>query len=77
MRSTPKILLMIESSRGAGRKLIAGIADYANHFGPWQFQWEAVGVQGIFRKIRGQRSSVRLSDVFPTRRLRQRSRAKI
>jgi len=52
MRSIPKILLMIESSRESGRKLIAGIADYARYFGPWQFQWEPVGVQGISRKIR-------------------------
>lgn len=52
MSSIPKILLMIESSRESGRKLIAGIADYARHFGPWQFQWEPVGVQGISQKIR-------------------------
>jgi len=52
MSSIPKILLMIESSRESGRKLIAGIADYARHFGPWQFYWEPVGVQGISRKIR-------------------------
>jgi LacI family transcriptional regulator len=51
MRSIPKILLMIESSRESGRKLTAGIADYAHHFGPWQFQWEPVGLQGISQKL--------------------------
>tara|TARA_B110001469_G_scaffold55995_1_gene53949 strand:+ start:3136 stop:4305 length:1170 start_codon:yes stop_codon:yes gene_type:complete len=52
MSSIPKILLMVESSRESGRKVIAGIADYARQFGPWQFQWQPVGVQGISRKIR-------------------------
>ncbi len=43
---------MIESSRESGRKLIAGIADYAHHFGPWQFHWEPLGVKGLSRRIK-------------------------
>jgi LacI family transcriptional regulator len=52
MSSTPQILLMIESSRESGRKLIAGIADYAHHFGPWQFHWDPLGVKGLSRRIK-------------------------
>jgi LacI family transcriptional regulator len=39
MDSVPNILMMLESSRESGRRLIAGIADYARHFGPWFFHW--------------------------------------
>ena len=47
MTSDPHILLMIESSRESGRQLISGIADYARHFGPWNFHWEPVGLARI------------------------------
>jgi len=35
--------MMLESSRESGRRLISGIADYAQHFGPWHFHWEPKG----------------------------------
>ncbi|VGO12529.1 Xylose operon regulatory protein [Pontiella desulfatans] len=43
MDSFPHILMMIESSRESGRRLISGVADYARHFGPWQFHWNPQG----------------------------------
>lgn len=43
MDSVPHILMMIESSRESGRRLIAGVADYARHFGPWHFHWNPQG----------------------------------
>jgi LacI family transcriptional regulator len=39
MQSEPNVLMLIESSRESGRRLISGIADYARHFGPWHFHW--------------------------------------
>lgn len=48
MDSIPNVLLLIESSRESGRKLISGIADYANHFGPWRFAWQAGGLTAGF-----------------------------
>lgn len=52
MRSEPHILLMIESPRESGRKLIAGVADYAHHFGPWQFHREPLGVKGLSSRVK-------------------------
>lgn len=43
MNTAPHILMMIESSRESGRRLIAGVADYARHFGPWHFHWNPQG----------------------------------
>lgn len=43
MDSVPHILMMLESSRESGRRLIAGVADYARHFGPWHFHWNPQG----------------------------------
>lgn len=34
---TPKVALLIETSRGYGRGLLRGIARYARHHGPWEF----------------------------------------
>ena len=42
---------MIESSRESGREFIAGVADYAQHFGPWQFHWQPVGLKGLARPL--------------------------
>ncbi|MFD2257872.1 substrate-binding domain-containing protein [Luteolibacter algae] len=47
MKDAPNILVMVESSRESGRKLISGIADYARHFGPWRFHWEPQGLKGL------------------------------
>lgn len=43
----PTVLMMIESSRESGRKLISGIAEYAQNFGPWNFIWEPGGVASL------------------------------
>ena len=51
VNTVPQVLLMIESSRESGRKLIAGIADYAHHFGPWRFHWAPLGVKGLSGRI--------------------------
>lgn len=45
MAHTPKIVLLIESSRGAGRALLCGIAKYAHDHGPWSFYWEPRGLE--------------------------------
>ncbi len=47
MESEPHVLMMIEASRESGRRLIAGVADYARHFGPWHFHWQPVGLSRI------------------------------
>lgn len=36
---------MVESSRGSGRALLRGVAEYAHYFGPWSFYWEPSGLQ--------------------------------
>jgi LacI family transcriptional regulator len=41
----PKVILLIESSRGAGRALLCGIAQYAHDHGPWSFYWEPRGLE--------------------------------
>jgi LacI family transcriptional regulator len=41
----PKVILLIESSRGAGRALLCGIAKYAHDHGPWSFYWEPRGLE--------------------------------
>lgn len=42
---------MIESSRESGRQFIAGVADYAQHFGPWRFHWQPEGLKGLTRPL--------------------------
>jgi LacI family transcriptional regulator, galactose operon repressor len=41
----PKVALLIESARAAGRALLCGIAGYAHHNGPWSFYWETSGLE--------------------------------
>jgi LacI family transcriptional regulator len=45
MPRIPKVILLIESSRASGRALLCGIANYANHHGPWSFCWEPGGLE--------------------------------
>lgn len=45
MPKTRHILLLIESSRAAGRDLLRGIARYAHHHGPWSFRWKPAGFE--------------------------------
>ncbi len=39
------VILLIESSRAAGRDLLSGIAAYARHHGSWSFFWKASGFE--------------------------------
>lgn len=40
----PHIALVIESSRGYGRALLAGVARYARDHGPWSINWQDRGM---------------------------------
>ena len=51
MAKTPKVILLIESSRESGRALLRGIANYAYHHGPWSFYWEPGGLERVPRKL--------------------------
>jgi LacI family transcriptional regulator len=45
MTRVPRIILLVESSRGSGRALLRGIANYAHHHGRWSFYWEPGGLE--------------------------------
>ncbi|RPI26449.1 MAG: helix-turn-helix domain-containing protein [Acidobacteria bacterium] len=45
MKSFPRVLLLVESSRSSGRELLRGIAEYARLHGPWSFHWEPRGLE--------------------------------
>jgi len=45
MLKMPKVILMVESSRGSGRALLKGIAEYSHQSGPWSFSWETGGLE--------------------------------
>ena len=45
MSNSPKVILMIESSRASGRALLRGIADYSHQRGSWSFSWEPGGLE--------------------------------
>src|SRR5208283_3842499 len=51
MSKIPKVLLLVESSRGSGRSLLRGIANYVHHHGPWSFYWEPVGLEKFWPKL--------------------------
>ncbi|HTA29239.1 MAG TPA: XylR family transcriptional regulator [Candidatus Cybelea sp.] len=52
MSRIPKVLLLVESSRGSGRSLLRGIANYAHHHGPWSCYWEPGGLEKVWPKLR-------------------------
>jgi LacI family transcriptional regulator len=52
MSRIPKVLLVIESSRGSGRSLLRGIAHYVRHRGPWSFYWEPGGLEKVWPKLK-------------------------
>ncbi|MGA2176444.1 MAG: XylR family transcriptional regulator [Verrucomicrobiota bacterium] len=52
MSPIPKVLLLVESSRGSGRSLLRGIAHYAHHHGPWSFYWEPGGLEKVWPKLK-------------------------
>jgi LacI family transcriptional regulator len=43
MRSPPRVALLVESSRGYGRGVLRGIAEYARSHGPWLLCYEPRG----------------------------------
>lgn len=45
MQTIPKVVLLIESSRGSGRAFLRGVADYTHHQGPWSVFWEPRGLE--------------------------------
>lgn len=51
-KSIPRIVLLIESSRGSGRNLIQGIAEYLRGHGPWSFYWEPRGMEAALPVLR-------------------------
>lgn len=51
MRRTPRVILLIESSRGAGRALLCGVAKYAHTHGPWSFYWEPGGLEPAWPQV--------------------------
>ncbi|MGA2748694.1 MAG: XylR family transcriptional regulator [Verrucomicrobiota bacterium] len=52
MARIPKVLLLVESSRGSGRSLLRGIAHYAHHHGPWSCYWEPAGLEKAWPKLK-------------------------
>lgn len=52
MPKIPKVILLIESSREAGRALLRGIAHFAHHHGPWSFFWEPAGLERAWPLLR-------------------------
>jgi LacI family transcriptional regulator len=48
----PKVALLLESSRAAGRALIKGVANYAHHHGSWSFYWEPGGLDTAWSKLK-------------------------
>lgn len=48
MPQFPKVVLLIESSRASGRKLLNGVARYAHYHGPWSFYWEPGGLEMVW-----------------------------
>ncbi|HEX4119347.1 MAG TPA: XylR family transcriptional regulator [Verrucomicrobiae bacterium] len=52
MARIPKVLLLVESSRGSGRSLLGGIAHYTHHHGPWSCYWEPAGLEKAWPKLK-------------------------
>ena len=66
MRPIPKVILLIESSRAAGRALLRGIANYSHLHGPWSFYWEPRGLERVEPVLRNLNADgVILRDLVP------------
>jgi LacI family transcriptional regulator len=52
MQQIPKVILLIESSRGSGRSFLRGVANYTNHQGPWSVFWEPGGLERAWPMLR-------------------------
>ena len=51
MSNLPRVVLLLESSRGSGRALLRGIANYAQYRGPWAFFWEPHGLDEVWPRL--------------------------
>jgi LacI family transcriptional regulator len=51
LSNIPKVLLLVESSRGSGRSLLQGIARFTHHCGPWSCYWEPAGLEEAWPKL--------------------------
>ena len=51
MEKLRQVILLLESSRGSGRALLRGFADYARHHGAWAFEWEPGGLNEIWPRL--------------------------
>ena len=51
MEKLRQVVLLLESSRGSGRALLRGFADYARHHGAWAFDWEPGGLNEIWPRL--------------------------
>jgi len=49
-----RVILLMESSRGAGRALLRGVANYARHHGAWSFDWEPGGLSEVWPRLNKQ-----------------------
>ena len=47
----PKVILVVETSRAFGRRLLLGITKYARLHGPWAFYREPSGLQSSYPKL--------------------------
>lgn len=52
MHRLHRVLLLIESSRAAGRSLLRGIAGFARHHGRWLCHWETGGLEKAWPHLR-------------------------
>ncbi len=48
----PKVILVVETSRAFGRRLLLGITKYARLHGPWAFYREPSGLQSNYPKLK-------------------------
>ena len=51
MENLPRVVLLLESSRGSGRALLRGIASYARNRGAWAFFWEPHGLDEVWPRM--------------------------
>ena len=51
MKKSRQVILLLESSRGSGRALLRGVANYARHHGFWTFEWEPGGLNEIWPRL--------------------------
>ena len=52
MSGIPKVILLIETSRGYGRALLRGIAKYSRLYGPWAFYREPGGLEQALPRLK-------------------------